>query len=205
MPFVMRILPMILAVGTLPLLALGQTPAPSPYQGQQTREIKSLSAEDVKALQDGTGMGLAKAAELNEYPGPAHVLQLAEPLALSEAQRSSVQAVFNRMKADATAVGQRILSLERALDEAFAQHRMSPEALGPQVAEIARLQGELRTIHLRAHLETVPLLSMHQVHQYVALRGYGSAAGEHMHSMGGGHAPGMGGEHAHEMAGAAGH
>ena len=34
------------------------------------------------------GMGLALAAELNGYPGPAHVIELAKSLGLSEPQRA---------------------------------------------------------------------------------------------------------------------
>src|SRR6266540_3233648 len=41
----------------------------SPYAGQQTREIKSLSAQDIDDLLNARGMALAKAAELNGYPG----------------------------------------------------------------------------------------------------------------------------------------
>ena len=37
----------------------------SPYTGQETRRIKSLSSEDIAELQRGGGWGLAKAAELN--------------------------------------------------------------------------------------------------------------------------------------------
>jgi hypothetical protein len=33
-------------------------------------------------------MGLALAAELNGYPGPAHVIELAKSLGLSEPQRA---------------------------------------------------------------------------------------------------------------------
>jgi hypothetical protein len=49
----------------------------NPYADQQTRSIKSLSEEDIAALLNGEGMGMAKAAELNGYPGPKHVLTLA--------------------------------------------------------------------------------------------------------------------------------
>ncbi len=56
--------------------------AASPYAGEQSRSIKSLSKEDVADYIDGKGMGFAKAAELNGYPGPKHVLELAEQLAL---------------------------------------------------------------------------------------------------------------------------
>ena len=56
--------------------ALGEHPL-SPYAGQQTRAIKALSPEDLAGLLNGEGRGMAKAAELNGYPGPVHVLELA--------------------------------------------------------------------------------------------------------------------------------
>src|SRR5262249_1929289 len=65
-----------------PLLAVAaatawaQDPSSNPYAGQQSRSIKALSEDDIAALLKGAGIGLAKAAELNGYPGPAHVLAL---------------------------------------------------------------------------------------------------------------------------------
>jgi hypothetical protein len=59
------------------------------YAGQQKREIKALSEAEVSAYLDGRGMGLAKAAELNGYPGPAHVLDLAEKLQLTPQQQGT--------------------------------------------------------------------------------------------------------------------
>jgi hypothetical protein len=44
--------------------------APSPYAGQEQRPIKALSETEMRDLAEGRGMGLAKAAELNSYPGP---------------------------------------------------------------------------------------------------------------------------------------
>ena len=56
----------------------------SPYVGLEAREIKALSEEQRQELLDGHGMGLALAAELNHYPGPKHVLELApSPSALA--------------------------------------------------------------------------------------------------------------------------
>ena len=49
---------------------------------------------------------------------------------------------------------------------------MTEEALSAAVAKIARLQGELRTIHLRAHLATRDTLTRHQILEYDRLRGY---------------------------------
>lgn len=43
-----------------------------PYTGQQARPIKALSDAEIAALRKGEGMGMAKAAELNGYPGPVH-------------------------------------------------------------------------------------------------------------------------------------
>jgi hypothetical protein len=60
----------------------------------QTRPIKALSEQQVADLQAGRGMGLALPAELNGYPGPAHVLELADKLGLSADQRASVHPSF---------------------------------------------------------------------------------------------------------------
>ena len=48
----------------------------SKYIGQERREIKSLSNDDIKELRAGAGWGLAKAAELNGLPGPKHILEM---------------------------------------------------------------------------------------------------------------------------------
>jgi hypothetical protein len=46
-------------------------------------------------------MGMAKAAELNGYPGPAHVLTLANELELTKSQLEQVTAIYDRMNAAA--------------------------------------------------------------------------------------------------------
>jgi len=53
-------------------------------------------------------MGFAKAAELNHYPGPKHVLQLADQLQLSEEQRQKRQRVFDEMNSKAINLGKRL-------------------------------------------------------------------------------------------------
>ena len=45
----------------------------SEYVGEERRQIKSLSDDDISELRQGGGWGLAKAAELNGVPGPAHL------------------------------------------------------------------------------------------------------------------------------------
>jgi len=66
--------------------------------GMQTRPIKALSEQQVADLGAGRGMGLALAAELNGYPGPSHVLELADRLELSADQRARVQTLFDSME-----------------------------------------------------------------------------------------------------------
>ena len=166
-------------------------PAPSqPYAGLQTREIKALSDQDIADLRAGRGMGLAMPAELNGYPGPSHVLELAGALGLSEQQRASVQALFDSMKAEAVPIGQKLLAAERDLERQFAARAITPERLKAATAEIGAIRGELRYTHLKYHLSTGALLSPDQSRRYAELRGY---AGMHPP---GGHMPGMmGGTH----------
>src|SRR5689334_17464381 len=76
-----RSLVLIFAVSAFAVPVLADAPV-APYAGQQTRTIKALSPADVAALLKGEGMGMAKAAELNGYPGPLHVLTLSQELKL---------------------------------------------------------------------------------------------------------------------------
>src|SRR5262245_9602357 len=88
-----------------------------PYAGQQWREVASLSAEELQDLAAGRGMGLAKAAEFNGHPGPAHVLELADALQLTPDQREAVKAAFHRMQAKAKALGVAYIAAEKAVDQ----------------------------------------------------------------------------------------
>lgn len=151
-------------------------PAAAPYAGQQAREIKALSPEEVNAYLAGKGMGLAKAAELNGYPGPAHVLELASQLALTPEQRAKTQALFASMEAKATALGQALVEEERKLDRLFASKAISPELLASSLSEIGSLQAKVRGAHLEAHLAQAQILMPEQISRYAELRGYGGSA-----------------------------
>ncbi len=153
--------------------------APSPYRGQEGREIKALSVEEIDSLRAGDGMGHAKAAELNRYPGPGHVLQLAEVLELSEEQRAQTQEAFDRMKEKAVALGSAIVEKERALDRMFRDRVIDREKLEAAVHEIANLQGKLRLAHLEAHLELESVLNHDQIARFIGLRGYHDPSQHH--------------------------
>jgi hypothetical protein len=126
-------------------------------------------------------MGLARAAELNGYPGPRHVLDLAEALALTPEQQHALTDVFERMSAAAKPLGAEILMRERDLDRAFASGTVTPAQLAAATEAIGGLDGRLRGIHLAAHLETKTMLSAEQIARYIELRGYGAPAGPKQH------------------------
>lgn len=150
-------------------------PAPSPYAGEQTRRIKSLADGDVAALLSGAGAAFAKAAELNGYPGPAHVIELREQLALSPSQLQASQALLAAHKERARAMGAQLVEAERRLDALFAERRAEPEAVEAATAEVGRLQARLRAEHLNTHLQQTLLLQAAQVQAYNQLRGYAAA------------------------------
>jgi hypothetical protein len=158
----------------------------SQYAGQESRAIKALSESDVADLLAGKGMGFAKAAELNGYPGPAHVLELSSPLALSEAQVARTREIFQRMEIEAKRAGARLVEAERELDELFKTRAATPARLASSVEKIAVLQAKVREAHLKAHIEQTRLLSQEQIEQYLRLRGYKETDGRAEH----GHHPG---------------
>ena len=146
--------------------------APSPYAGEQGREIAALSADDLTELARGGGWGLARAAELNGVPGPQHLLELADALGLDAGQRAAVAEIRDGMRAEAIAAGARLVAAERALDAAFTDAAPDAGTLARLVAEAGSARADLRLVHLSAHLRTAPLLDAGQVARYAVLRGY---------------------------------
>src|SRR5947209_2136287 len=114
--------------------------AHAPYAGQQSRDIKALSADEARGLAEGAGLGYAKAAELNGYPGPAHVLENAEALGLSPEQRRAIAFVMQAHKAEARMLGAELLTRERELDQLFATRQASAAAIETKTFEIGLVQ-----------------------------------------------------------------
>jgi Spy/CpxP family protein refolding chaperone len=155
--------------------------AQMPYAGMQTRPIKALSEQQISDLNAGRGMGLALAAELNGYPGPSHVLELADKLELSSDQRTQVQALFASMKAEAQPLGSKLIAQETELDKLFASRAITPDTLKASTTAIAITNGELRETHLKYHLSTAAILTPTQMQRYAELRGYGTDQPRHQH------------------------
>jgi hypothetical protein len=170
-------LKLIVALFGLSLLALtahGASIVASPYAGQEARVIKSLSAEDIDDLINGRGWGLAKPAELNGVPGPAHLLELQQEIALTPEQVSTIEALWTRMNQKARELGKRYVALEKELNRRFVSGHISAEMLKALLLEIGAVRAELRFAHLSAHLEARPILKSDQVALYNRLRGYSS-------------------------------
>ena len=177
-----------IALCALAAPAFAQTaPETGPYAGQEERDIAALSAQDVAQIEAGAGWGLAKSAELNGWPGPAHILELADDLALEDGQRAAVQAIWDAMNADARAIGAELIAAEAALDAAFEARAVNAETLPVLVAAAEDARGRLRARHLSAHLEAAPLLSRHQRMTYDRLRGYAAEGEGHGAGQGAGH------------------
>lgn len=154
----------------------------SAYVGQEEREIKALSADEVTDLRSGKGMGLAKAAELNGYAGPAHVLALDAALALTPGQKAQTEALFAAMERKARPLGQALVEAERKLDQLFASQAITPELLARSLEAIGALQAQVRGVHLEAHLAQTNILTAEQSAHYAQLRGYTSQGAPQAHT-----------------------
>ena len=144
----------------------------SPYAGEETREIKSLSQADVNELLRGGGWGLAKSAELNGMPGPSHVLDMASELGLSPEQIERTRWIRDAMRREAKALSERFVAEEAELEKRFRAGDIAEPELVAKISEIEALRSKLRTVHLSAHIEMTRVLSAEQVKRYAARRGY---------------------------------
>jgi Spy/CpxP family protein refolding chaperone len=152
-----------------------------PYAGMERRPIKALSDQQIADLRAGRGMGLALAAELNGYPGPAHTLENADALGLTAEQRARTQALFDAMKAEAVPLGAQLIEQERTLDHLFADRRIDNASLEETTRAIGLTEAKLRQTHLKYHLAMIEVLAPSQVEAYRQLRGYGSMQHRHDH------------------------
>lgn len=171
---------------TSPSASPSTSPSASPYAGEETREIKALSVADIDGYRAGAGLGYAKSAELNHYPGPLHALQLAAELGLTDAQRADIQRVREDMLGEAIPLGEAYLAAEADIEEAFRSGDVDAETLRGLLERAADVEAQLRFVHLDAHLTTRALMTREQIMEYDALRGYAdaTAAADHAHAHG---------------------
>lgn len=149
------------------------------YGDLRDRPVKALSAQQLDDLREGRGMGLSLPAELNRVPGPLHVLELREVLALSVEQAEQVGRIRDEMRSAARRIGGEIIDGETALERAFGSGAADESVVTSATTRLGRLHGELRAVHLIAHLRTAKLLTPAQIAAYDEARGYAKAAGQH--------------------------
>jgi len=152
----------------------------SPYVGEELRAIKSLSEQEIESLRNGEGMGFAKLAELNHFPGPIHVLEVSDRLGLTSSQMAATTSLFEEMRVNAVALGEELLAAELQLDQDFETESITSESLENALFEIGNLRARLRYIHLESHLQQKKLLTPKQIITYDKLRGYHSREHDHV-------------------------
>ena len=116
----------------------------SKYAGQENWIIKSLSPDDITELRSGSGWGLAKAAELNGVPGPAHLLEMKDKIPLTDDQVTIIDEIYKQMKKQAIQQGKRLIALEQDLELLFRSGTITKGALRSSLNKIAIARMELR-------------------------------------------------------------
>ena len=150
----------------------GHAAAHQPYAGQHLREIKALSPQEQQDWLEGKGIGLAKSAELNGFPGPLHVMENAAALSLSAPQRDATARLMAAHKVEVKALGKQLVEAEQALDDAFRRGTPSDAQVSRLTLEVGTLQARIRAAHLQTHVAQTALLQPEQVALYQRLRGY---------------------------------
>ncbi|MCX6021226.1 MAG: hypothetical protein NTZ05_05770, partial [Chloroflexi bacterium] len=130
----------------------------SPYVEQMASSIRGLSPQEISDLSEGAGMGMARAAELNSYPGPRHLLDARDLVKLTPEQAARIEEVRSLMSQQARTLGRRILQDEQALEEEFRGRSITTDNLKKRLAELETFRTELRRVHLEAHLAMADLL-----------------------------------------------
>ena len=158
----------------LKVIAASEPEYKSKYTGQEKRDIKSLSNDDIRELRAGSGWGMAKAAELNGLPGPKHILEMKKEIKLTAEQEKIVIALYKEMNKEAIELGNKFIEYEKELNNRFAERNINEEVLEELLIKISETYKSLRYAHLSAHLKTPSILTEDQIEKYNKLRGYSS-------------------------------
>lgn len=151
-----------------------QHPGHGPAQGTQAhpaggdghRLAQACAAQFEQVVAEGRGFGMAFAADQNGYPGPMHVLELRERLALTQDQVAKMEALMGAMFAESRPKSTRLLEAEDRLRRLFAGGGAAEAAVRAAVAETERARTDIRLVHLLTHLRARDLLTAHQRRLY---------------------------------------
>jgi len=168
-----------LVASALVAVALGAAAvwASSPHGGHDGhRSARRCAAEFDQVVGSGRGFGMAFVADQQGYPGPMHVLELADRLGLTAEQERRARELMDAMFTASRPRSAALLDAERRLRALFASGAADEESVRVAVAEVERARAELRMVHLRAHLAARDLLTAEQRSAYHEAR-WGADAG----------------------------
>jgi hypothetical protein len=140
--------------------------------------IPALSETQATSYLEGNAMWQASVAELNHYPSPSRVLELAEPLGLTVIQRWSTTNLHEEARREAIRLGEELVALEHKLNRIFVWNQASPDNIEKIVLDIGTLRTQIRLTHLVASIRQKALLTEEQVRHYDELRGRGLDSGK---------------------------
>lgn len=148
----------------------GHPPAERPPHGSHAHggapqghlEALSCSESFDRVVGQGLGFGLAFAADRHGYPGPLHVVELAQSLGLRPEQVERARRLLEQMLAESRPRSAALLAAEAELARLFERGDATEASVRAQAAEVERLRGEVRMVHLAYHLRTRDLLSPEQ-------------------------------------------
>lgn len=122
------------------------------------------------SVRDGRGFGMAFAADQQGYPGPLHVLELKDRLALTAEQEARAQALLASMYAESRPKSARLIAAERRLRDLFAARPPSEADVRAAVADAEAARAEVRLVHLAYHLKMRDALTEGQRRTYQEAR-----------------------------------
>lgn len=134
--------------------------------GDHHRAVQACITEFEQVVAGGRGAGMAFAADQNGYPGPMHILELRERLALTADQVSKAEALMRAMFDESRPKSARLLDAEARLRRLFAAGGADESAIRTAVADVERARTDVRLVHLLAHVRARDLLTEQQRRLY---------------------------------------
>ncbi len=114
---------------------------------------------DHDALARGDEMPQSKTLDSYGYLNPNNALARSAELRLTEEQKRSLTTIAGEMRSRAMDLGQRIIGIEKELDEAMRTGMVSEKSISDDSEQIGRLRGRLRSVFLTARLKTRAVLT----------------------------------------------
>lgn len=128
---------------------------------------------DRDALLKGLEGDNGKTAEMNKYPSPKDLLELATTLNLSSVQKSRLIEIRDNTISRAKQLGKEIVQIENELHKAFQARIINEKSCTDDAQQIGRLRGRLRAVFLTSHIRAKAVLNDSQVSMYRKIQGDG--------------------------------